>query len=163
VLAIVNINVVVPFNATFAEPNAFVSVGLACTVNPLVVTLLVSRAKPTMFPLVLLYGPPGTLLVTSTDIVQVACALFMDAPATAIDPPPGVAVTAPTPLGQVLEIFGIAATSTFVGKVSVKLIPDCAGFPTPLVSVKLNVDVPPWSIVVGVNALFKLACTTVKV
>ena len=42
-------------------------------------------------------------------------------------------------------------------------MPDCAGLPAPLVSVKVSVEVPPTSIVVGANALSSEACTTVSV
>ena len=112
---------------------------------------------------VLLYGPPGTLEVTSTVIVQDACARLMVAPVTVMVPLAATAVTTPVPLGQLVVMLGVPATTTLAGSVSVKLIPDCAGLPAPLVSVKVRVDVPPWSIVVGANALFNDACVTVSV
>src|SRR5258706_11527600 len=76
---------------------------------------------------------------------------------------PPAAVTTPAPDGHVVVIFGAAATSTLAGSVSVKLMPDCAGLPARLVSVKVSVEVPPTSIVVGAKALFNDACTTVSV
>src|SRR5258706_7729280 len=76
---------------------------------------------------------------------------------------PPAAVTTPAPDGHVVVIFGAAATSTLAGSVSVKLMPDCAGLPAPLVNVKVSVEVPPTSIVVGAKALFNDACTTVSV
>src|SRR5476651_2044067 len=60
-------------------------------------------------------------------------------------------------------MLGVPATITLAGSVSVKLMPDCAGLPAPLVSVKVRVEVPPTLIVVGANALLSEACTTVSV
>ncbi|HUL95433.1 MAG TPA: hypothetical protein VLT89_05445, partial [Usitatibacter sp.] len=59
--------------------------------------------------------------------------------ATAIVELPAPAVTAPAPDGHVLVTFGVAATTTFAGSVSVKAMPVCAGLPAPLVSVKVSV------------------------
>src|SRR5450631_1740026 len=71
--------------------------------------------------------------------------------------------TKPAPAGQLLVTFGVAATTTLAGSESVKLMPDCAGLPTPLVSVKVSVLVPPTLMVVGANALLSDAWTTVSV
>src|SRR5450631_4357699 len=71
--------------------------------------------------------------------------------------------TKPAPAGQLLVTFGVAATTTLAGSVSVKLMPDCAGLPAPLVSVKVRVEVAPWLIVVGANALLSVAWETVSV
>src|SRR5450432_1998952 len=87
----------------------------------------------------------------------------MEAPVTVIVPLAATAVTAPVPEGHVVVTFGAAATNTFAGSVSVKLMPDCAGLPAPLVSVKVRVEVPPTLMVVGANALLSEACTTVSV
>ena len=66
--------------------------------------------------------------------------------------------------GEVVVVtFGAAATAMEAGSVSVKLMPDCAGLPAPLVNVKVSVEVPPTSIVVGAKALLSEACTTVSV
>ena len=73
------------------------------------------------------------------------------------------AATTPVPEGHVVVTFGAAATTTFAGSVSVKLMPDCAGLPAPLASVKVSVDVPPTSIAAGANALLRDACETVRV
>ncbi len=98
--------------------------------------------------------------VTSTLTTHEAWALLIVAPATAIEPPPAAAVTTAVPDGQVVVTFGVAATNTLAGSVSVKLMPDCAGLPAPLVRVKVRVDVPPWLMTVGANALSSEACTT---
>src|SRR5450759_2119872 len=87
----------------------------------------------------------------------------MEAAATVIVPLAATAVTAPVPDGQVVVTFGAAAITTLAGNVSVKLMPDCAGLPAPLVSVKVSVDVPPATMVVGLKALLSEACTTVSV
>src|SRR5450631_4314241 len=71
--------------------------------------------------------------------------------------------TKPAPAGQLLVTFGVAATITLAGSVSVKLMPPCAGLPAPLVSVKVRVEVPPTLMVVGANALLSEAWTTVSV
>ena len=99
------------------------------------------------------------LLVTSTAIVQDACAAFIVAPVTVMTPLPAVAVTTPVPLGQVEARFGAVATTTFAGNVSVKLIPDCAGFVPELASVKVRVEVAPWLIVAGAKAFVRAGAT----
>src|SRR5512139_2622618 len=106
---------------------------------------------------------PAVFDVTSTDTVHEACAAFIVAPVTVIVPEPAAAVTTAVPDGHELVTFGVAAMTTLAGKVSVKLMPDCAGFPAPFVSVKVRVEVPPWAIVAGVNALASEACVTVSV
>src|SRR5258706_128433 len=50
-------------------------------------------------------------------------------------------------------MFGVPATTTLAGSVSVKLMPDCAGLPAPLVTVKVSVDVWPTPSVAGAKAL----------
>ena len=109
---------------------------------------------------VLLYGPPGTLLVTFTVTVQVAWPEFIAPAENEIVPPPAPALM--TPAGQVLPAAGVAATKTLVGRVSTKPNPVCAGFPAPLVIVKVNVEVPPISMVLSANALLTDACITAK-
>src|SRR5258708_3780124 len=96
-------------------------------------------------------------------MVQEACAALIDAPVTVMVPEPAAAATAPAPDGQVVVTFGAAATATFAGSASVKLIPDCAGLPAPLASVKVSVDVPPASMTAGANALLSDACAMVSV
>src|SRR5450631_2625149 len=149
--------------------NALVSDGSGCTVSDDAVTLFVMRAVPPMLAALFVYGPPTTLEVTSTVTAHDATAAFMAAPVTVMVPLPAAAVTnagaaaKPAPAGQLLVTFGVAATTTFAGNVSVKLMPDCAGLPAPFVMVNVRVDVPPWLIVVGANALLSEACTTVSV
>src|SRR5260221_3179620 len=63
---------------------------------------------------------------------------------------------------QVFTTFGVPATPTFAGSVSVKLMPLCAGLPALFVIVKATADVPPPSLVVAATALFSDACTTVS-
>src|SRR5258706_2471608 len=168
-LETVNVSVLVWPTPTVAGANALVSAGRLCTVRPLTVTLLVIRGRPLMLAAVLLYGPPGVLLTVSTRTWQEATPPLIDAPLTVTVPLPATAVTkagppakAP-PAGQLLCTFGVAATTTLTGSVSVKLMPDCAGLPAPLVIVKVSVDVPPMSMTVGANALLSEACTTVSV
>ncbi len=146
-----------------AGAKALSSDGSDCTVSELAVTLLVTRAAETMLALELVYGPPTVLEVTSTAIAHEACALFIVAPVTTIEPPPAAAVTAAVPDGQVVVMFGTAATNTLAGRLSVKPMPDCAGLPAPLVIVKVKVDVPPWLMTLGANALFIEACATFNV
>ncbi len=146
-----------------AGPNAFVSAGTGRTVRPELVTPLAMPARPVMLAAVLLYGPPITLEVTSTVMTHEACAAASDAPATAMLPDPAAAVTAPVPDGHVVVMFGTAATTTFAGSVSVKLMPVWAGLPALLVSVKVSVDVPFTSIAVGAKALLSEPSWTVRV
>src|SRR5258706_4407919 len=162
-LVMVKVSVAVCPTPTVVGAKAFVRAGRPCTVSPELVTLLVTRAVAPMLALVLLYGPPMTLDVTSTVTTHEACAALIEAPVTVTVPLPPAAVTTPAPDGHVVVIFGAAATSTLAGSVSVKLMPDCAGLPAPLVNVKVSVEVPPTSIVVGAKALFNDACTTVSV
>src|SRR5258708_39013709 len=84
-------------------------------------------------------------------MTQEACAALIVAPVTVIVP--AAAATTPVPDGHVVVMFGAAATVTFAGSVSVKLMPDCAGLPALLVSVKVRVEVPPWSMMAGADAL----------
>src|SRR5882672_6657819 len=162
-LAMVKVSVDVWPTPTVVGAKALVSAGRACTVSPELVTLLVMCAVAPMLALALLYGPPTTLDVTSTVMTHEACAALIVAPVTVIVPLPAAAATTPVPDGQVVVTLGAAATSTLAGSVSVKLMPDCAGLPAPLVSVKVSVAVPPWLMVVGENALLSEAWTTVSV
>src|SRR4051812_46417189 len=88
---------------------------------------------------------------------QEACPLFSEAPVTVIVPLPGVAVTAPAPLGQLVARLGTVATTTFAGSVSVKLMPDCDGLKRPFVSENVSVAVEPWSMFAGKKDLLRLA------
>src|SRR5476649_163094 len=79
-LVTVKVSVEVCPTPIVAGANALVSAGRLCTVSPLEVTEFVMRAVALIFALVLLYGPPGTLEVTSTRTAQEATALFIAAP-----------------------------------------------------------------------------------
>src|SRR5258706_12222068 len=160
---IVKVSVLVWPTPTVVGAKALVSAGTLCTFRPEPATLLVILAVAPMLALVLLYGPPTTFEVTSTVTTHEACAALIAAPVTVTVPLPAAAVTTPAPDGQVVVTFGAAATSTLAGSVSVKLMPDCAGLPDPLVIVKVSVEVPPAAIVVGLNTLSSEACDTVSV
>jgi hypothetical protein len=159
VLLMVNVSTAVPPPPIVAKLNAFVSAGSAATVKPLDVTLLVRFVVVTL-AVVLLYGPPATLLVTLTVTVHVAWPAFMVPAENEITPLPALAPI--DPAGQVVPAAGVAATTTLVGKVSTKPKPVCAGLPAPLVMVKVNTEVPPISMAVGANALLMDACTTAR-
>ncbi len=73
------------------------------------------------------------------------------------------AVTAPAPLGHVDAMLSGETVSTLAGSVSVKPMPDCAGLPAPLVSVKTRVELASRSTVAGENALVSAGCTTSRV
>src|SRR5258708_39447207 len=135
--AIVKVSVATWPTPRLAGAKAFVSEARLCTVRPLAVTALVTRAVAPMFAAALVYGPPTTLDVTSTVTTHEACAALIVAPVTVTLP--AAVVTAPAPDGQGVVTFGAAATTTFAGSVSVKLMPPCAGLPEPLVSVKVSV------------------------
>ncbi len=67
------------------------------------------------------------------------------------------------PAGQLLRTLGAAATRTLPGSESVNAMPDCAGLPVPFVSVNASVEVPPAAMLVGLNTLSRLACTTLSI
>src|SRR5260221_9651170 len=98
--------------------------------------------------------------VTSTLTTHEAWALLIVAPATAIEPPPAAAVTTAVPDGQVVVTFGVAATNTLAGSVSVKLMPDCAGLPAPLVRVKEREGARLWFMHAGASDVAFWSCTT---
>ncbi len=160
---IVKVSVEVCPTPIVAGAKAFASDGTACTVRLEAVTELVTRAVAVMLAAAFVYGPPTTLEVTSTVTTHEACVAFIVAPVTVTVPLAAAAVTTPAPEGHVLVTFGVAATTTFAGSVSVKLMPVCAGLPAALVMVKVSVDVPFTLIVVGANALLSEACPTVRV
>src|SRR5258708_28428051 len=133
-------------------PKPLLSDGSDCTVSELAVTLLVMRAGEAMLALVLVYGPPTTLEVTSTRTWHEATALVIAAPVTTMELAPAAAITVAAlpasapPARQLLCPFVVAATSTLAGRLSVKPMPDCAGLPAPLVRVTGRVEGPPESI-----------------
>ncbi len=169
-LVMVKVSVEVCPTPTVVGAKALLSSGRLCTVRQLAVTPLVTRAVEPMLPapLVCEAGVAAQLLlvvfeVTSTVTTHEACARLIDAPVTVMVPLPAAAVTTPAPDGHVVVTFGTAATAMEAGRVSVKLMPDCAGLPAPLVSVKVSVEIAPWLIVAGANALLREGWTTVSV
>src|SRR5262245_45853115 len=105
--------------------------------------------------------------VTSTRTWQLATAAVIVAPETTTLEAPAAAVTvkpgaakAP-PAGQLVWMFGVAATRTLPGRLSVKPMPACAGLVPELVIVKVSVEVPPAAIVVGLNALLSVGGSAV--
>jgi hypothetical protein len=116
-----------------------------------------------MFPLLLVNAAgldaqlaltwPGTLVIC-TSIVQDVCAAGIVAPVTVTLLAPAVAVVTDAADVQV-ELPRIDAAPIFkpLGKVSLKLIPLCAGFVPVLVSVNRSTVLPPSTKVPGVNVL----------
>src|SRR5579862_4827965 len=103
------------------------------------------------------------LEVTSTVTAHEAMPALIVAPVTVIDGGAATVETTPVPDGHVVVMFGTAAIDTLAGRLSVKLMPPCAGLPAALVSVNVRVDVPPTSIAVGLKALLSEAWPTVSV
>src|SRR5690242_645628 len=125
----VNVSVEARPTPAVAGENALVSAGRLCTVRPLEVTAFVMRAVPLMLAAVLLYGPPLTDEVTSTFTWHEATAPLIARPVTAMVELAAAAVTnaglfaSAPPAGQLLCTFGVAATTTLAGRLSVKLMP----------------------------------------
>src|SRR5258708_35960491 len=88
---------------------------------------------------------------------QLACAAAREPPASAIEPDPAVAVTAPPQLFT--RPFGVA-TTRLASSVSVKARLACAGLPAPLLIVKVSVDAAFFPTMVGENALVSAVPTT---
>ena len=100
---------------------------------------------------------------TSTFTVQVVCPKVMLPPLRETVPPPEPPVTVPDP--QVVEMFAGFATTRLpgtVGSVSVKASPVWAGFPAPLVMVKVRVEDWPVSTAAGEKVLAMVVPTTVR-
>ena len=95
-----------------------------------------------------------------TATVQVTCPEFIVPAENEMTPLPALALMVPA--GHVVVADGVLATITFVGNVSTKPTPACAGLPAPFVMVNVRTEVPPASIAVGANALLTDACTTAK-
>jgi hypothetical protein len=94
--------------------------------------------------------------VTFTLIVQVPLAASVP-PVSAILEPPPVAVAVPA--GHVVEAFGVAATVTPVGNVSVRATLESATAPGTVFGIVIvSVDVPPAKILLGANALLSVMC-----
>src|SRR3982074_3218859 len=92
-------------------------------------------------------------------MVQLACAAASDPPASAMDPDPAVAVTAPPQLFT--SPFGVA-TRRLAISVSVKARPACAGLPAPFVIVNVSVDTAFLPMIVGAKALVRVVPSNVN-
>jgi hypothetical protein len=106
---------------------------------------------------------PGVELVTLTVIVQLAPAATLPPVKATLGPP---AVAEAVPLPHVVAAFGVLATVTLAGSVSVKATPlSATAFAAVLATVTVRTDVPPTVIGVGLNALLKVTsgALTVKV
>ena len=112
------------------------------------ITVKVSEAVLPVPPLVeetlpeVLFLVPEVVAVTSTESVQEPLATIEPAVKETV-PLPAVVVKVPP---QVLEAFGVAATSVPVGKVSEKATPVRAVLAFGLVMVKVKVVTPPTAI-----------------
>ena len=163
-LVMVNVSVVVPPTLIDSGLNDLARLGRSSvTETQLSVTLLVTLTAPEMLPAVLVKFAAGQepasngTLVIATLIVQLLAAALLAGtmlPDTTMELVPGAAVTEP-PVHDP-PTFGTAAICRPAGSVSTKLTV-CAGLkPAGLVTVKVRVVVPPTTIVVGLNALFRL-------
>jgi hypothetical protein len=120
----VKLSVLAPFNGTLAGAKALLMVGGAITVR--VAVLLATPVPPSvelMAPVVLLLTP-AVVPVTSTEKVQfdpAAGDTVNVPPERLMLPLPAVAVMVPPPQEPVM--FGVAATTTPAGNVSVNAIP----------------------------------------
>ena len=163
-LVIVSVIVEVPLAAMDVGLNTLAMVGEAVvTVTQLAMTLLVRLTVPVMllFALVNATGLATQLALTCpatfrtcTSITQEVWFRSIVAPVTTIDVLPFMAVVTAAALVQVDEPnTPPRATRKLAGNVSVKLMPDCAGFVPEFVSVKRSVVVAPSMNVFGVNAL----------
>jgi len=151
-LVIVKVRVLVPFTGMFVGLNDLAIEGGATTVIVADAVLPCAVSFEVTFPLVLFFTP-AVVPFTSTFTVQV--------PLAAIEPPLKVSVVSPAagvkvPV-QVLLAFGVAATSSPAGKLSVNATPVRAVVVFGLVMVNVSVAVPPSGIVAALKDL--LICT----
>ncbi len=150
---------------------AFTGVGrnALAMVGAVVLTVRFAVAAAALLPLevcsalaaiVLVYTPP-TAEVTSTLTVQLPVGIERVA-GNVMVPVPAAATTAPAP-AHVVEAFGVAATTTPAGSVSVNAAVRLAAEVFALLSVMVNVDTPLAAIVLGANALAIVGVTVVTV
>ena len=159
-LVMVMVRVEVPFAGMLAGANALVMVGADTTVKVAEAVVLVTPLLEVTV-LVVLFLLPAVLAVTSTLTAQLLLT-GMDPPLRLIEPAPAFAVKVPP---QVLPVFGMAATTTPEGKVSLTATPASArGLAAGLVMVKVSVEVPPARMVAGANPLVMVgAASTLRV
>ena len=156
----VSVSVDVPPWAMVAGVNDLPRVGAA---GPAGMTVRVATAGAVLLPLEvckaptareLIYSPPAAAL-TSTLTVQVLFAAIVPPVSVTVE---AVVVTVPP---QVFAAFGVAATTTLMGKVSTSGVLRTAAVVSALLSVIVRVDTPPSSMVAGLKALPRVGGTGV--
>jgi hypothetical protein len=160
-LVIVKVSVLSPPTGIELGEKSFAMLGGASTVNVSVPVLPVPPLVEVTFPVVFTFAPL-VVAVTTTETVQVPLAAMVP-PEKLKDvfPAAGVKVAEPQP---VEVAFGVAATCSPAGKVSLKATPVSAVPAFGLVIVKVNVLTPPTAIRLGANALARFGgASTVKV
>jgi hypothetical protein len=114
---------------------------------------VVTTAAPVMLPALVLLYVPNQDEVTLTEMVQEACAALIVAPLTVTMPLPATCRDDCGTARKVEPGVGARGHHHVARQRVVKLIPDCAGLPDPLVSVKVSVEVAPGPIEAGAKAL----------
>ena len=169
-LETVNVNVVVPPDWKVVGLNDLVSVGVSgVTITQLLLTPLVTLVTVTLpAPLVNAVGELAQLgLVCPGWLVMDTVTVHVDAPAgtarlvTVISVPPAAAVVAATALVHVPPTAGGDAISSPDGSESTKPTLVNAGLPAGLLTVNVNVVVPPAEKVVGLNDLVSVGVSVV--
>jgi hypothetical protein len=146
-LLMVKLSEVVPFSGMVAAPNALLMVGGATTVMD---ALEVFPVPPLVeLAVTLLFLMPAVVPWTSTETVQLAFGASV-APLKLTDEDPATAVAVPP---QVLLRFGVEATTSPAGRLSVKATPLSVRFTLVLCSVNVSEVVPFSGIVAAPNAL----------
>jgi hypothetical protein len=155
VFATVIVRVEVPFTAiaagaklfVTASPDALPTLSSADAAAPLVAPCVVTIALAG----IVFVQIPAVELATVTVMVHVPFAATLPA-ASATEADPATAVTVPVP--QVVDAFGVAATTTLAGSASVNVMPESAALPAAVFATLIvNVDVPPTGIDAGANTL----------
>jgi predicted transcriptional regulator len=169
-LASVNTSVVEAVSAIEAAPNAFVSVGCAgSTTRQLGVAPLATLASALMLPgpLVkaagfaaqLAFVCAGRFVTPATVIVQLAVPAPIATDENAIESgAPCVTTLAPEHPAPNVTVGVADVNLKFAGRLSVKAIPDCAGFVPVFASVKTSVVDPVSAIEAAPNAFVSVAC-----
>src|SRR5262249_17000821 len=138
-------------------PNALEIAGGPITVNEAEAALPVSISSPSksttaVIALDLLFLTPIVVPVTSTLSVQLAPPAS-EGMVTGGMVAPALAPTIVVPAAQVVEKFGMAATATPAGRLSLNARVIRPLLSSSLVIVKVNVEVPPSAMLAGLNAL----------
>jgi hypothetical protein len=134
-----------------------VGVGVGVGLGAGVETVRVATAGAVLSPLSVFRSPAPMELIKLPGLAAVTCTLTVQELLAGIAPPlsvtdelPASAITVPP---QVLLAFGVGATSTPVGRVSTRGAFKLATVSFAFVNVSVRVEVPPASIVAGLNAL----------